>query len=107
MSGGFEADVERLAARARDFDGLVHRAGEIAADLDRALEGAETAWGDDVVGRSFAAAHAEPAGQVAGRVRGLVSGLDHVAGSFAEAAGRYQAGDSGAKNAISDAVAGG
>lgn len=107
MSGGFEADAERLAAHARDFDGLVHRAGGIAADLDRALERAETAWGNDVVGRSFAAAHVEPAGRVAEQVRGLAGGLDQVGGSFAEAARRYPRGDSDAGNAISDAVAGG
>ncbi|MFD2422087.1 hypothetical protein [Amycolatopsis pigmentata] len=104
MSGGFEADAGRLAARARDFASLVDRAGEIAADLDRALERAETAWGHDVVGRSFAAAHAEPARRVADQVRGLATGLDHVGGSFAEAARRYQEGDSAAENAISDAA---
>ena len=106
MTGGFEVDVDRLAARAKDFDGLVERAGKISADLDRALDGAATAWGDDVVGQSFSAAHAAPATETADTVRGLAGGLGEVGGSFGEAARRYQAGESGAVESIGDAATG-
>jgi hypothetical protein len=58
------------------------------------------------VGRSFAGAHREPAGRVAEQVRGLSGGLDHVGGSFTEAARRYREGDSAAETAIGDAAAG-
>lgn len=97
---GFEADADRLSGHAKEFDALRQRAGEIAAELDRSLEGAESAWGDDDVGRSFASAHAAPAGETAAKVRGLADGLDGVGGSFAEAGRRYQAGDDAAADAI-------
>ncbi|KAA9158920.1 hypothetical protein FPZ12_021700 [Amycolatopsis acidicola] len=103
---GFEADAEKLAARAGDFTGFAERAGQIAADLGRALEGASGAWGDDVVGRSFAAAHAQPAAETADKVQRLAGGLGDVGGKFAEAAKRYQAGDEAAGNSITDAVTG-
>jgi uncharacterized protein YukE len=103
---GFEADIERLAARAKDFDDHAERARQIATDLDHALAGAAGAWGDDVVGRSFAAAHAGPTADTADRVRGLFAGLGDVGGSFTEAARRYQAGDTGAAESISDAAGG-
>jgi hypothetical protein len=100
----FEADVERLSARAKDFDRFVERAGQISADLDRALEGAP--WGDDVVGQSFAAVHSGPATETADRLRGLAAGLGGVGGSFAEAARRYGAGESSAQDSITDAAGG-
>jgi hypothetical protein len=101
---GFEADVERLTARAKDFDGFVARAGQISADLDQALGGAP--WGDDAVGQSFAAAHAGPATETADRLRGLAAGLGGVGGSFAEAARRYASGESGSRDSITDAAGG-
>lgn len=106
MTGGFEADVDRLVARAKDFDGLADHAGTISADLDRALEGAEAAWGDDVVGKSFAAAHADAAREVADRLRALAGGLGDFGGSLGEAAQRYRAGDSDAAEAVDGAAAG-
>jgi uncharacterized protein YukE len=104
VSGGFEADADRLAARAKDFDGLVDSAARIAAELDRALTGAEQAWGDDLVGRSFAASHAAPSRAVADQVRNLPGSLREVGDSFGEAARRYRAEDSAAAQSI-DAVA--
>lgn len=97
---GFEADVDRLSAHAKEFDAFRQRAAEIAARLDSALDGAHTAWGDDEVGRSFASAHAAPAEDTATKVRGLPGGLDGVGGAFAEAARRYQAGDDAAADAV-------
>ena len=101
---GFEADAERLATRAKDFDGIVQRAARISADLDSALDGASGAWGDDLVGQSFAAAHAEPATGTADRLRGLAEGLGDVGGSFADAARRYRAGEADAEHSVTDAA---
>ncbi|TNC20659.1 hypothetical protein [Amycolatopsis alkalitolerans] len=95
---GFEADVDRLSARAKDFDALVERAARISAELEQALDGAP--WGDDMVGQSFAAAHTAPAAEAVERVKGLAGGLGGAGGSFADAARRYQAGDTGAADAI-------
>jgi hypothetical protein len=106
VTGGLEADVDRLAARAGDFDTLVERAGKISADLDSALEGAEAAWGDDAVGTSFAAAHAGRAGETADGVRGLAGGLREFGGSVREAARRYHAVDAEAGESIGEAAAG-
>lgn len=99
---GFEADIDRLSARAKDFDALVDRAARISADLERALDGAPTAWGDDAVGQSFAAAHTDPASETAARLTGLADRLSGAGGSFADAARRYQAGDSAAADSIKD-----
>ncbi|HJQ45372.1 MAG TPA: hypothetical protein VJ870_03465 [Amycolatopsis sp.] len=99
---GFGVDADRLATRAKDFDGFVQRAARISADLDSALDGAPAAWGEDVVGQSFSAAHAEPAQGTADRLRTLAGGLGDVGGSFAEAARRYQAGDTDAQHSITD-----
>lgn len=101
---GFEADADRLATRAKDFDGFVERAARISADLDAALDGASAAWGDDVVGQSFAAAHADPAQATADRLRTLADGLGDVGGSFAEAARRYRAGEADAQHSITNAA---
>lgn len=101
---GFEADADRLASKAKDFDALVQRAARISADLDGALEGAAAAWGDDEVGQSFSAAHSGPADDTAQRLRKLADGLGDVGGSFADAAKRYQAGDAGAEQSIIDAA---
>lgn len=103
---GFEVDVDRLAARAKDFDGLVASAGDIAAELDHALAGAESAWGDDMVGRNFATAHGGPARDTAEVVRSLAGSLREVGDAFGEAARRHQAGDSGAAESIDRAARG-
>ncbi|GAA5168585.1 MULTISPECIES: hypothetical protein [Amycolatopsis] len=99
---GFESDVERLSARAGEFDGLVERAARVSAELERALAGASAAWGSDAVGRSFAAAHVGAADEAAERVRGLAERLAQAGGSFAEAARRYRAGDEAAADAVRD-----
>lgn len=101
---GFEADADRLAARAKDFDGLVATAGKIAAELDSALADAEAAWGDDAVGRSFAASHAGPAKAVVDQLRRLPESLRDLGDSFGEAARRYRAGDSGAAASVDGAA---
>ncbi|WP_236795747.1 hypothetical protein [Amycolatopsis sp. GM8] len=97
----FEADADRLSAHAKDFAPIVDRATRISAELEQALGGAP--WGDDVVGRSFSAAHTAPAADALDRVKGLADGLGGAGGSFAEAARRYQAGDAAAADTIRDA----
>lgn len=95
---GFEADVDRLSAQAKDFGPLADRAARISAALEQAL--GDAPWGDDVVGRSFAAAHAAPADETMTGLKGLAGGLADVGGSFGDAARRYQASDAGAADAI-------
>ncbi|MTD59059.1 hypothetical protein [Amycolatopsis pithecellobii] len=95
---GFEVDPGRLSRHAKEFDALVERAAGIAGELAHALDGAP--WGGDVVGRSFAAAHAEPAAKALEQVKGVADGLGGVGGTFAAAARHYQAGDSAAADAI-------
>lgn len=95
---GFEADVDRLSARAKDFDALSSRAGQISAELAQALDGAP--WGDDVVGRSFAAAHVKSADETAARLQALPADLGDAGGTFADAGRRYQAGDADAADSI-------
>lgn len=101
---GFHVDVEQLAARAKEFDGLVERAGTIAANLDRALDGADAAWGNDLAGQSFAAAHGGPAAEAAGQLRGLAGGLGGVRGTFADVAATFRAGEAEATEAVHDAT---
>ena len=52
---GYSADLERLDAGARELKGFAGQATEIAGALDRALASFGACWGDDAVGRSFAA----------------------------------------------------
>ncbi|WAL64941.1 hypothetical protein ORV05_29045 [Amycolatopsis cynarae] len=103
---GFEADAGRLAAGAKDFDGHAERAGRIAAELARALADAPAAWGDDAVGRSFAAGHARPANETAEGIRALAGQLSELGTSLAEAARRYSSGEDAARCSIADAAGG-
>ncbi|MDT7782618.1 MAG: hypothetical protein QOF58_1037, partial [Pseudonocardiales bacterium] len=68
---GYEADLDRLDAGARDLRGFAGQAKEIAGTLDKALAAFGTCWGDDAVGRSFAASHEKPSGDTAGALSGL------------------------------------
>lgn len=95
---GFEADVDRLSAHAKDFGPLADRAARISAELEQAL--GDAPWGDDAVGRSFAAAHTAPADEAMTGLKGLSGGLADAGGSFGDAARRYQASDSAAAHAI-------
>lgn len=104
MSGGYEADADRLAARAAGFDGLARRAAAVAERLERALDGAERAWGDDAPGRSFAAAHAAPADEALTAVRTLAGRLTRFGADVGSAAGRYRGSEEDARRTITDAA---
>ncbi|GAA1990445.1 hypothetical protein [Amycolatopsis minnesotensis] len=93
MTGGFSADTERGARRAKEFDDLSRRAHAIADELDRVLDGAESAWGSDAVGEGFKAAHADRAAEAAARIRALGTSLGEAGTSFGAAFTRLRAAD--------------
>ncbi|MEV6240360.1 hypothetical protein [Lentzea sp. NPDC051838] len=87
---GYEADLERLDAGARELRGFAGQAKEIAGALDRALAGFGACWGDDAVGRSFAATHEKPSGDAAGALSGLSTTLGDVGDKLAATAETYR-----------------
>ncbi|AXB47053.1 hypothetical protein [Amycolatopsis albispora] len=93
---GFQADAERLRAKAGEFDGFADRARRIAADLEWALEATGEAWGTDTPGQSFAASHAAPAAETRALVRGLSARLAEWGTKFSAAAGDYTGADTAA-----------
>lgn len=93
MTGGFSADTERGAGRAKEFDELSRRAHAIADELDRVLDGAESAWGSDAVGESFQAAHGHRAAEAAARIRALGTSLGEAGTSFGSAFTRLRTAD--------------
>ncbi|MGH3449582.1 MAG: hypothetical protein ACRDQW_02425 [Haloechinothrix sp.] len=103
MNDGFFTDIDRLAERSKDFEGLAERAGSVADRLKSALDSGSPVWGSDAVGESFAAAHAGPATQAWELLSGLNSGLGGVGGRFADAAAAYRAADDSAIDGISGA----
>ncbi|QWF79311.1 hypothetical protein [Amycolatopsis sp. CA-230715] len=100
MTGGFSADVERGAGRAKEFDDLSRRAHAIADELDRALDGAESAWGSDAVGESFKAAHAGHAAEAAARIRALGTSLGEAGASFGESFTKLRTADEDAADRL-------
>ncbi|MGA6163886.1 hypothetical protein [Amycolatopsis magusensis] len=93
---GFQADAERLRAKAAEFEGFAERARLIAADLEWALEATGEAWGTDTPGQSFAASHAAPAAETRALVRGLSARLGAWGTKFSVAAGEYTGADAAA-----------
>lgn len=87
---GYEADLERLDAGARELRGFAGQAKEIAGTLDRALAAFGACWGDDAVGRSFAASHEKPSGATAGALSGLATTLGDVSDRLAATAETYR-----------------
>jgi hypothetical protein len=86
---GFDADIERLHAGAGEFAQFAERAGQIAADLQRALEATGNPWGSDAVGQSFAAGHVQPAADALHRISGLPDRLADVGERFTATADTY------------------
>ncbi|SFR10027.1 Proteins of 100 residues with WXG [Lentzea waywayandensis] len=87
---GYSADLERLDAGARDMKGFAGQATEIAGTLDRALAAFGACWGDDAVGRSFAASHEKPSGDASGALSGLSTALGDVSDKLAATAETYR-----------------
>ncbi|WP_439661682.1 WXG100 family type VII secretion target [Lentzea sp. HUAS TT2] len=87
---GYSADLERLDAGARELKGFAGQATEIAGSLERALAAFGACWGDDAVGRSFAASHEKPAGDANGALSGLASTLGDVSDKLAATASTYR-----------------
>lgn len=75
---GYEADLEKLTAGAGEMRGFAAQAGDIAGALDKALAAFGACWGDDAVGRSFAASHEKPSGDTAGALTALATALGDV-----------------------------
>lgn len=73
---GFEVDADRLAGQAAQFEPLVGRLGAIHRTLADALSTDGACWGNDAVGQSFSAVHAEPADDAASRLSALSDRLE-------------------------------
>lgn len=103
MTDGFGVDLDRLAHRATEFPELAERAGRLADGLKATLEATGTAWGEDAVGASFAAAHTEAAAEALDLLAGLRAGLTDVGSRFTDAAAEYRAADDSAITGITSA----
>lgn len=103
MTGGFFADIERLAERAKDFDEYERRARQVADTLADALESTGKAWGSDVVGQSFDAAHSADAEQAMELLGGLGGDLGGIGTKFADAANTYRSAEEGGLDGIASA----
>ncbi|SDF91136.1 hypothetical protein SAMN05216553_104134 [Lentzea fradiae] len=87
---GYEADLERLDAGARELQGFAGQAVEIKGALETALASFGACWGDDAIGRSFADSHVKPAGDAAGAVGALAATLGDVGEKLAATAETYR-----------------
>ncbi|RZS33865.1 hypothetical protein EV193_11015 [Herbihabitans rhizosphaerae] len=87
--GGFQADGERIVSEAGEFGPLADRAATIHKELNAALESAGPCWGDDEVGRSFAAAHTASADTALGDLGGLAEKLGDVGSRYTAAGHTY------------------
>lgn len=103
MTGGFFADIERLAKRAKDFEDYSERARELADTLSGTLESTGKAWGADAVGQSFDSAHSEDAKQTMDLLAGLKGALGGIGTKFADAATTYRAAEEGGLDDITSA----
>jgi hypothetical protein len=93
---GFDVDADRLAARAREFEPLVGRLGEIHRGLTDALSTDGACWGEDAVGQSFASAHAPSADDAVARLSALSDRLGSVGTRLADSAAAYRTVDQAA-----------
>jgi uncharacterized protein YukE len=59
--GGFRSDLASLSKHAGEFTDHAEDARRTATALRRAVESAGACWGEDEIGRRFAAAHRAPA----------------------------------------------
>lgn len=81
---------ELIAAGGRHLSGLSDQAQAIVRELMSAVRSTGVCWGDDEVGRSFAAAHAAHAAETLDRAGALPGRLTAVGGRFVDAAARLR-----------------
>lgn len=93
---GFEVDADRLAGQAAQFEPLVGRLGAIHRTLADALSTDGACWGNDAVGQSFSAVHAEPADDAASRLSALSDRLGSVGTRLSATARTYRTVDQSA-----------
>lgn len=103
MTGGFFADIERLAERSKDFEDYARRAKQVADELRDTLGASGKAWGADVVGQSFDAAHSAEADATMELLGGLGGDLGGVGAKFADAAATYRTAEQGGLDGITSA----
>ncbi|MEU5695370.1 hypothetical protein [Actinosynnema sp. NPDC020468] len=87
---GFQSDLNRLTQGAGDFDAFAGRAGRITTELSTSLDALGECWGDDAVGRSFAAGHVKPAADALGGLDAVHRGFGGVSRRFAETERTYR-----------------
>lgn len=100
---GYEVDTDAVSAHAKEFPGLAERAGGIHRELSETLSAIGPCWGDDGVGRSFAAAHVAPADTTLGALGSLGGLLDEVGTRFADTATAYRTQDASGAGRITAA----
>jgi hypothetical protein len=87
---GYEADVERLAGKAAQFEPLAGRVSAIHRQLVDALAADGPCWGADPVGQSFAAAHTGPADDAVTALLTLPDRLGSVGTRLSASASTYR-----------------
>ena len=87
---GYSADLDKLTAGAGELRGFASQAGEVAGALDKALAAFGACWGDDAVGRSFAASHDRPSGATTGALTAFATSLGDVGDKLAATAQTYR-----------------
>jgi hypothetical protein len=93
---GYEVDVDRLAARAGQFEPLAGRLSAIHTTLTDALGAEGACWGTDAVGQSFAAVHTGAATDTESALSGLAGRLTTVGTKLTETAATYGTGEDAA-----------
>ena len=80
---GYTSDNnDSLLRESGQFSGLAQRAGTIHTDLDGVLGETGACWGDDEVGRSFAATHLTGANDALGKLGALSGQLTDVGNRY-------------------------
>ncbi|HEX3787295.1 MAG TPA: hypothetical protein VHW44_05500 [Pseudonocardiaceae bacterium] len=101
MTGGFTADPDTLRDQAGQFATHADDVSGVHGQLSGALADAGTCWGDDEVGRSFAAGHVQPASDTLDQLGQLPGRLTDVGDRFTATADAYQQADEANARALS------
>lgn len=103
--GGFRVDPLELRIAARCVDAEAEALADAGATLDARLASLQGCWGDDVVGRRFAAAYTPAATTVVGNLHALAWGLVRIGAALRASADSYERADQEAALAAADALA--